>query len=149
MSGRIEFYEVSGTYGAFSNFSPHEIELDGKVWPTVEHWFQARKFEGSALEERIRRAATPQEAARLCPQRGPRLVKGWESKRVEVMLVAQRAKFTQHPELRELLLGTGAALLVEHTRRDRFWADGGDGSGRNMLGRLLMRVRRELGSQVA
>jgi N-glycosidase YbiA len=42
------------------------------------------------------------------------------------------------------LLETGDARIVEHTTRDRYWADGGDGSGRNMLGRLLMRVRDEL-----
>jgi N-glycosidase YbiA len=42
------------------------------------------------------------------------------------------------------LLETGDACIVEHTARDRYWADGGDGSGRNMLGRLLMRVHDEL-----
>jgi predicted NAD-dependent protein-ADP-ribosyltransferase YbiA (DUF1768 family) len=42
------------------------------------------------------------------------------------------------------LLESGDARIVEHTARDRYWADGGDGSGRNMLGRLLMRVRGEL-----
>jgi len=33
---------------------------------------------------------------------------------------------------------------VEHTDNDSYWADGGDGSGRNMLGVLLMSVRKEL-----
>ena len=59
------------------------------------------------------------------------------------MLTALRAKFEQHAALRELLLGTGDAQLVEHTTNDHYWADGGDGSGRNMLGELLMRVRSE------
>ncbi len=60
------------------------------------------------------------------------------------MLDALRAKFTQHEDLRELLLSTGNAQLVEHTASDRYWADGGDGSGKNMLGVLLMRLRDEL-----
>lgn len=60
------------------------------------------------------------------------------------MLDALRAKFGQHPELRALLLATGSAELVEHTAIDTYWADGGDGSGKNMLGVLLMRVRDEL-----
>jgi len=51
------------------------------------------------------------------------------------------AKFEQHAGLRELLLSTGEAKLVEHTERDDYWGDGGDGSGRNGLGRLLMEVR--------
>jgi len=54
------------------------------------------------------------------------------------------AKFTQHDDLRRLLLSTGDAKLVEHTERDDFWGNGGDGSGANMLGRLLMELRDEL-----
>ena len=54
------------------------------------------------------------------------------------------AKFTQHADLREILLGTGDAKIVEHTENDAYWGDGGDGSGKNMLGQILMRVREEL-----
>jgi N-glycosidase YbiA len=60
------------------------------------------------------------------------------------MLGALRAKFTQHLNLRARLLATGDARLVEHTTRDTYWADGGDGTGRNRLGDLLMRMRAEL-----
>ena len=60
------------------------------------------------------------------------------------MLTALRAKFSQHPQLASLLLSTGGARLVEHTTNDRYWADGGDGTGRNRLGELLMQVRQEL-----
>lgn len=62
------------------------------------------------------------------------------------MLKGLRAKFSQHKELKELLLSTGDATLVEHTARGRIWGDGGDGSGENRLGRLLMQVREELRS---
>lgn len=51
------------------------------------------------------------------------------------------AKFTQHPELKTLLLSTGTAKLIEHTANDDYWGDGGDGTGQNMLGRLLMEMR--------
>ena len=60
------------------------------------------------------------------------------------MLAALRAKFTQHDELKAVLLGTGDAELVEHTANDRYWGDGGDGSGKNRLGALLMQVRAEI-----
>jgi len=60
------------------------------------------------------------------------------------MLDALRAKFTQHADLRTLLLATGDAQLVEHTTNDSYWGDGGDGSGKNRLGQLLMRLRDEL-----
>ncbi|GAC1460898.1 MAG: hypothetical protein PVS3B2_21860 [Candidatus Dormibacteraceae bacterium] len=68
----------------------------------------------------------------------------WESIKVSVMLKVVRAKFSQHEELRSLLLSTAQARLVEHTENDGYWGDGGDGRGRNMLGQILMQVRREL-----
>ncbi len=60
------------------------------------------------------------------------------------MLEAVRAKFTQHEDIRAILLGTGDAKIVEHTANDNYWGDGGDGSGKNRLGEILMRVREEL-----
>ena len=42
------------------------------------------------------------------------------------------------------LLRIGDAKVVEHTEKDRYWGDGGDGSGENRLGQILMRVREEL-----
>ncbi len=50
-------------------------------------------------------------------------------------------KFKQHKELKERLLLTAGSKLVEHTKNDKYWGDGGDGSGKNMLGKLLMVVR--------
>jgi ribA/ribD-fused uncharacterized protein len=54
------------------------------------------------------------------------------------------AKFTQHAGLRALLLSTGDARIVEHTRNDRYWGDGGDATGKNRLGQLLMELRAAL-----
>ncbi len=51
------------------------------------------------------------------------------------------AKFNQHADLRETLLATGNSTIVEHTVKDAYWGDGGDGSGKNRLGEILMRVR--------
>lgn len=83
-------------------------------------------------------------AARMGRDRKKKLRRDWESVKVSVMTDAVRAKFTQHDDLRATLLGTGDAKLVEHTENDDYWGDGGDGSGRNMLGQVLMRVRAEL-----
>jgi hypothetical protein len=76
--------------------------------------------------------------------RAYRLRADWETVKDGIMLAALRAKFTTHADLRRQLLATGAARLVEHTVRDAYWADGGDGHGANRLGELLMRVREEL-----
>ena len=83
-------------------------------------------------------------AAEMGRDRNRPLRRDWEAVKDDVMRTVLRAKFTQHPELREQLLTMGDAYLIEHTRSDSYWGDGGDGSGRNMLGRILMEVRDEL-----
>jgi ribA/ribD-fused uncharacterized protein len=60
------------------------------------------------------------------------------------MLDAVKAKFSQHSDLQTLLLETGEATLIEHTENDAYWGDGGDGKGKNKLGKILMKVRDEL-----
>ena len=140
----IKFYRVGDTYGAFSNFSPHPFSAKGKTWRTVEHYFQAQKFAGTPHEEEIRGIASPMVAARMGRSRQRPLRSDWEQVKDVVMREALAAKFEQHADLRELLLGTGERRLVEHTENDRYWADGGDGSGQNRLGELLMELRTRL-----
>src|SRR5215217_3566976 len=144
MPDAIHFYSVADEFGDFSNFAPFPIRLDGKLWPTSEHYFQAQKFPDATYREAIRKAKSPMIAARRGRDRKKKLRRDWESVKVSVMTEAVRAKFTQHDELRDLLLSTGDVTLVEHTVNDAYWGDGGDGSGRNMLGQVLMRVRAEL-----
>ncbi|HEY8371251.1 MAG TPA: NADAR family protein [Pseudonocardiaceae bacterium] len=140
----IRFYRVGDPYGEFSNFAPYPIVVDGVEWPTSEHYFQAQKFAGTPHAERIRLTPSPMVAARRARSRDLPLRPDWDQVRVAVMRRALQAKFTQHTQLRELLLSTGDAELVEHTERDAFWGDGGDGTGENMLGKLLMELRTQL-----
>jgi ribA/ribD-fused uncharacterized protein len=144
----ILFYRVSEPFGEFSNFSPHPVELKGLLWPTAEHYFQAQKFAGTEHEQTIRGAKSPMIAARMGRDRFKPLRTDWEAVKDDIMREAVRAKFTQNAALRSLLLSTGDAKLVEHTANDSYWADGGDGSGRNRLGEILMEVRAELRSAV-
>ena len=141
---RILFYRVNEPYGEFSNFSPHAFRLTGKVWPTSEHYFQAQKFAGTEHEDDVRLAKSPMVAARMGRSRQRPLRGDWEAVKDDIMREALRAKFAQHPELQSLLLQTQDAELVEHTRNDNYWADGGDGSGKNRLGLLLMELRAQL-----
>ena len=41
-------------------------------------------------------------------------------------------------------MSTGEREIVEFHERDKYWGNGGDGSGKNRLGVLLMEVREEL-----
>jgi len=54
------------------------------------------------------------------------------------------AKFSQHEELKALLLGTGDQPLVEDAVHDPYWGWGCSHNGHNKLGRILMLVRSEL-----
>jgi ribA/ribD-fused uncharacterized protein len=53
-------------------------------------------------------------------------------------------KFTQYEDLKQLLLGTGNAHLVEDSPIDAFWGVGSNGQGENQLGLALMRIREAL-----
>jgi len=139
---KILFYRINEPYGGFSNFSPHPVELKGRNWPTSEHYFQAQKFAGTEHEEAVRFAKSPMVAARIGRRRPLR--SDWEAAKDDIMREVLRAKFSQHPDLWSLLLSTGDAQLVEHTKNDRYWADAGDGTGKNRLGQLLMELRAKL-----
>ena len=141
MGDVINFYSVTDEYGEFSNFATYPIKLKGKVWPTSEHYFQAMKFESASDQNEIRKAKTPMEAARKGRDGKRKLKRNWESMKDNVMRDAVFAKFDQHSNLKQLLLSTNDAKLVEHTENDDYWGDGGNGKGKNMLGRILVEVR--------
>jgi ribA/ribD-fused uncharacterized protein len=144
MSKEIKFYRINEKYGCFSNFSKHPIFLDGQHWKTSEHYFQAQKFENKKDRLDVQRAKTPGEAARIGRDRNRELKSDWEEIKDDVMRKAVRAKIMQHPQVKETLLSTNDAIIIEHTKNDSYWADGGDGSGKNMLGKILMEIRDEL-----
>ncbi|MCP5017672.1 MAG: NADAR family protein [Ketobacter sp.] len=141
MNKAINFYLSDGEYGCFSNFSRHPVYLKDKRWPTSEHYFQAQKFAGTEHEEQVRYADRPMKAANMGRDRKRPFRSDWEEVKDDIMRVAVMTKFTQHKELTSILLSTGDAEIVEHTANDSYWADGGDGSGLNMLGKILMEVR--------
>ena len=65
----------------------------------------------------------------------------WEQVKEDVMKVALKAKFDQHPKLKRLLVSTGKQLISEASPRDSYWGTGKDGKGLNRLGVLLMELR--------
>ena len=140
----IYFYGTRDEYGCFSNFSAHPFELDGVRWPTSEHYFQASKFEDAARREEIRAQASPMVAARMGRSRKYPLRADWEEVKDDVMRRAVLRKFESHPDIAAILLGTGEEELVEKTTGDHYWGCGTTGTGKNMLGIILMEVRATL-----
>lgn len=142
----LDFYSVKDLYGEFSNFALFPITVDGVVWPSSEHYYQAHKFLDPALQEQVRAQPTPYLAAQM--GRDPKLPmrEDWDDVKDGVMLIALKAKYTQYKVLHDLLLSTKSAHLYEHTKNDCYWADCGDRTGKNRLGEELMQVRSELES---
>jgi hypothetical protein len=141
MKNKILFYKVNDRYGIFSNFYKCGFFIDDKYWPTAEHFFQSQKFSDEALREQIRKVASPMDAAILGRDRNNPLRDDWDYVKDDIMRIAVMEKFKQNDEARDILLATNDFVLVEHTKNDSYWGDGGDGSGKNMLGNILMETR--------
>ena len=143
MPETINFYSTQGIYGCFSNFSRFPVTYADVSWKTSEHAYQAQKFLGTSIEQwnAIRICSSPRMAAAFGRDLNQKIRADWDDVRVDVMRAIVTAKFTGNADLKKILLDTGDAILVEHTVNDSFWADGGDGSGQNMLGKILMEVR--------
>ena len=120
------------------------LEIDGKTYPSVEHYFQAMKFPANeALQEEIRTAKTAGKAKTL-GRKGSPIREDWETYRLTVMEKALREKFgDRHPGLKTLLASTGTAILRDTSPLDNFWGIGRKKIGLNHLGRLLMKIRDE------
>jgi N-glycosidase YbiA len=146
---RIYFYKADAPYGCFSNFSPHSIELAGEKWATVEHYYQAHKFQHTKFEylmPQIQAAPTPEFAAKIgrSPEYQPR--PDWDLCKCQIMYGAVWQKFSHHLDIRQILLDTLDAEIIEDSPVDYFWGCGLDRSGANHLGRILMQVRANLTS---
>lgn len=140
----IEFYNVDEPFGFLSNFSEHPIFMNGVIWPTVEHYYQGQKFTDSKYQECIRMEVSPVSAKELSHKLKDHHRSDWKQFKVEIMRQALNAKFSQHPDLKNELLGTGKLKIVEKADNDEFWGNGKAGAGVNMLGLLLMEIRESL-----
>jgi len=140
----IYFYNLRDPFGCFSNFSRHGIELKGKWWPTTEHYFQAQKFAGTPHEEELRLAQTPRQVADMGRDRARPLRADWQQVKDDVMREAVRQKFRTHLDIQQILLDTAEEVIIENAPSDYYWGIGADGSGKNMLGIILMEIREEL-----
>jgi ribA/ribD-fused uncharacterized protein len=127
--------------GAFSNFaaSPFLDGDTGRMYPTVEHWFQANKAVHTEDHEWVRAAPNPAEAKRR--GRHIRLRDDWEKVKYDVMLQGLRAKFMLS-DFRKALLETGERNIYEDSPYDYEW--GFRKGGKNLLGKALMQVRTEI-----
>ncbi len=131
-----------GKYRFLSNFWPAMVEYEGITYPSVEHAYQASKTMDMGERRRISEIVEPGDAKRA--GRAAKQRPDWEEVKLRVMEDCVRYKFAHHAELRDKLLATDEAELIEgNSWGDRFWGVC-DGQGENHLGKILMKVRTEL-----
>ena len=150
----VRFYRASEKpYGAFSNLYRREIEFEGEEFATSEHAYQAGKARKPEVRKWLMDAPSP---ALLAMAAHGLYVwdinSDWSKIKFDRMKRVLLAKFTQHEDLKQLLLSTGTARLVESATIDnavnRLWGEV-NGVGKNKLGELLMEVRAELAAAAA
>lgn len=131
-----------GEFRFLSNFYPAPTALDGVIYPTSEHAYQAAKTLEPRVREHIRGLVDPAEAKRA--GRVVPLRPNWDAIKTNVMYGICLDKFERNLDLRQQLLATGSAQLIEgNTWGDTFWGVC-RGRGENQLGKVLMQVRQEL-----
>ncbi len=130
-----------------STFSPHSFDLDDCLWPSVEHYYQAMKFENSEYREKIRLADHPKRARRLGRTRFKKIRKDWHTVREVVMTRAVYIKCRTHDDVADILLNTEDQKIIERSSYDYYWGCGRDGRGHNTYGKVLMNVRAKLNEE--
>lgn len=162
-SNVVTFYDVEGEFGWMANtHRDYPVMIDGIIWPTVEHYFQAMKFPGdsptaTAYRQAIltyagRHSELPSYAKQLSTQQGlQRDWKAWDGtpprlngEKHEVMRKAISAKLDQYPQLNNILYQLPSTAIVVEASDNNIWGDGNDGSGTNHLGILYMAQLRHL-----
>lgn len=145
----IRFYRASDeTYGCFSNLFRRPVEFENVVFDTAEHAYQAGKARKPEVREWILSAPSPALVAMAAHGLYWWDIRSdWSKIKFDRMRDVLRAKFTQHEDLREILLSTGDLRLVESATVDnpvnRLWGEV-NGKGKNMLGQMLMELRTQL-----
>lgn len=135
---KIDAFEKD--YFFLSNFYPTLVEYDGIIYSSSEAAFQAQKCDNYEDRKKFINV-TASESKKM--GRSVRLREDWEKVKETVMEEIVRSKFEQNTGIREALIRTGDATLIEgNWWGDKFWGVC-NGEGKNKLGKILMKVREE------
>ena len=140
----IRFYRASGQYGFLSNLFKRSLKFEDRIFPASEYAYLFGKFKDEEAREWAMKAPKPHLISILAHGLFSwDIVDNWSKKKIDRMYKVLQAKFLDE-ELKEKLLETGDAVLIEESKTDAFWGIGKKGTGKNMLGKLLMKIRNEL-----
>lgn len=129
----------------FDNFSSFQVDYKDKRWPTSEHAYQASHFFDTApsLAEDIFNARSAHDAYKIAKSNGDKAPGNWDEIKVGIMYEICKLKMLQNPYVKEKLLLSGDLDIIEDSPKDDFWGWGPNRNGRNELGKIWMRLRKE------
>jgi N-glycosidase YbiA len=149
MTDRIGFYSRDDKYGWLSNFHRCDQVVDGLIYPTNEHYYQAQKAISPEFRRWIRLAPNPYLAMKsgrlLRAGKEGELRPDWEAEKLSIMEIGTRAKYCNQA-LRLRLLQTENAYLFENSPTDDFWG-GYLPNSKNHLGNIIMKIRAEIAGE--
>jgi len=168
MTKEIKFYDSKSPFFEFSNYYSSKIAIDGKEYPSSEHYYQSQKFAlpGASLKSiEYANIIASAKTANISRELASQKIKGgykwrtdlnevikkykditfdpvkWDEVKDNVMRKAVFWKFKQNKKLFDILSSTKTATLIENSTRDSYWGLGKDEKGENKLGKILMETR--------
>ena len=143
--------------GQFSQWAKYDIAIDNKIYNTCEQYMMAEKarlFGDQEAEAKIMAAKNPRDQKAYGRKVRNFDAARWQAACEEIVFKANFAKYSQHEELKAMLLATGDKIIAEASPQDAIWGIGMAEShpnvtdqtvwGQNLLGKALMRVRNAL-----
>lgn len=139
----MDITRFDGEYEWLSNMHMCDCHYAGKVFKSSEHLYQWLKTAPGWWQDRIFDAPHGKVAKRLAahPKCPKAKYSDWNMFRLECMETALKSKFDSNAYLRDRLIATAPAELVEGNYwGDTFWGVC-KGAGTNYLGNMLMGFR--------
>ncbi len=155
----VGFFHENKDYGCFSNWYHAEFDYGREHFVNSEQFMMYQKvmmFRKYDLATQIMETANPAACKKIAGQKFPEFDPDlWERTCKTIVKRGVKAKFVQNPDILEILLETGTAIIAECSPYDTKWGIGIDISdpdrnviakwkGKNLLGRILMEVRDEI-----
>jgi ribA/ribD-fused uncharacterized protein len=142
----------------FSQWWVAPFVQDGIEYKTAEHFMMAGKaklFGDEEIHSLIIQSDTPKKAKALGRKVSDFDFTKWEENKIEIVMQANKLKFSQNEALKEFLINSKPKILVEASPVDPIWGNGMAEDnpniynpkmwkGENLLGYLLMEIRDEI-----
>ena len=140
----IDFYKEFGDLGYLANYSNHGFYKDGVYYKTVEHYYQSQKYNNDQIKNKIINAETPKEASTIGRDKNNIRIDNFKNIKNDIMYDGVLEKFRQNKDIRSKLIETRNKEIREMTIDEYYWGVGKDFTGKNTIGKILMKVREQI-----